>query len=128
MPNFGGNGVRVSPFCVCAIVVAIRFRCYFLSSFRCVTVKFGFLLKFSRRKCTESDHRPYSHACMFQCIEHFYDKKFCNTCSTKTNRIKLIENAILDSLLMYDFVRYDNDTESIISMPACSGETRRKLI
>lgn len=77
---------------------------------------------------TESDQSQYSNARIFQCIEILYDKQFCNVCSLKKNAIKLNKSEILASLMPYDYVRYDEDSESIISSPSCSGCVTEKSL
>lgn len=78
----------------------------------------------SGRNCTASDRS----ACIFQCIEKLYDKRFCNVCSLHKNPIKLNESEILASLIPYHFVRYDDTLKSIISLPSCSGCVTEKSL
>lgn len=75
-----------------------------------------------RQNCTASDGPPYSHTCIFECVKDLYDIQYCTVCTLNTNPIKLAENDTLDSLLHYQFLRFDEKKGAVVSLPSCSSE------
>ena len=75
----------------------------------------------SGENCTAALNRPpYSNACIFDCIENFYDFQYCKICSNESHAIKLNRTETLASLIQYDFVHYDKQNESILNFSSCS--------
>lgn len=111
--------------------------CCHLHAFRLLTNVDVIVLIFSlslsrfyfRQNCTTPGQKPpFSSACVFHCIENLYDKEYCNVCTKNTNPIKLNETEMLESILSYIHVRYDEEKDSIISLPSCSGEKKNSKL
>lgn len=111
-------------YCCCHSFILYSFYICSAMTTECWCYCIDFSLWISRQNCTADQQPPYSNACIFDCIENLYDKKYCNVCSVNTHPIKLNQTEILASLIHYDYVRYDKKKQSIVSFPTCSGKNK----